>query len=342
MCVQRKQVKSFQPVSGFVLFLLIFCSFLGQAQSAQELFEQGDEKFWSGRYTDALIQYNKAIAKDTSQSVYYLHRANTYFQMRKYPKAIVDYTAALKLDRYNVKAYNMRGRSRYLLKDYDGAVKDYDMAEALKKEKGKNSLKGWEYAATGSVEKACVNWIEQMKKGYDNHLDINAMRDWATNALKQDTLSADMQILATEVLAMTYYSQEEYDKALKHLKKADNMIAALPFGSAYTTHYLEELDFNLYYVYAGILLHKASYGEAINTFEKIIKWDEKNPLPFYALAQAHFYSNNNEVSLDYLEKALSLGFSWDEIQMTPDFYEGLKTHERFAKLASQYNGGLDE
>lgn len=341
-CVHKMSV--FQVKLHFIVsrcFLLI--SFFGigyalQAQTAQESFDEGNEAFWSGQYTNALINYNKAISIDTSQAVYYLHRANTYFQMRKYPKAISDYTIAITKDPYNPKSYNMRGRARYLLKDYDGAVKDYDMATALKKEKGKNSLKGWEYATSGSEALACINWIEQLKKGYDNHLDINAMREWATEALSSDTLTADMQVLSTEVVAMTYYSQEEYDQALEYLRKADAIIAGLPFGSAYTAKYLEELDFNLYYVYAGILLHQKNYTESIAVFEKIAKWDAKNNLPFYALAQAHFYQQDLDTSLDYLQKALTLGFAWENIQLSTDFYEGLKPEPRFQKMAEQYSG----
>jgi tetratricopeptide (TPR) repeat protein len=313
---------------------------LAQSPSPAEVaFEQGNEAFWVGHYTNALLQYNKAIAADTSKAIYFLHRANTYFQMQKYPQAIADYNKAIALDPYNGKAFNMRGRSRYLLKDFDGAVQDYDRARELEKKKGPNSLAAWGHAKQGTVDQACFNWIMQLKQGYDNAFDVKAMQEWGHQAEQSDSLNADARLLVQELLGMTYFEQEDYDRALLHLGKAERLIGALPIGSVYLSKYLEELDFNLYYVYAGILLHRQQYGEAISIFEKVAQWDAKNPLPFYAMSQAHFFQGHPDKALGLLREALQRGFEWGQIQLTPTYYEGLRENPDFHKLAEEFAGG---
>ena len=324
---------------------LIICSFLllplcvyaqSSPEASRQAFEAGNEAFWSGRYPDAVRSYTEAISLDTGVAQYYFHRGKAFFQMNRYPKAIADFSKVIEKAPHSAKAYNMRGRARYILKDYDGAVADYDVGAALQRKRGAKSLKGWEHAMNGEVGEALFHWVTQLQQGYDNQYDINAMRHWADKAYNSDTLCIDFQILAQETIGMTYFAQEQYDRALKYLSEADRMVGELPLGSLYTAKYFPELNFNLYYVYAGILLNKGRFNQAIGLFEQIAKIEPKNHLPFFALSQAHFYRGDRQQALNYLESALNKGLSWSQLTLVPDYYESLKLAPEFISLRQQF------
>lgn len=320
------------------MILLSLCSLNAQnAAQANEQFEQGNEAFWSGNYPSAVKLYTSAIRLDTTQADFYLNRGKAYFQMRKYPQAITDFSKVIAKAPYSSKAYNMRGRAKYILKDYDGAIADYDIGAALQKKRGGKSLIGWEHALEGEVAEACFNWVMQLQEGYDNQYDINAIRHWTQKAIQADTLSADFQVLAQETIGMTYFSQENYDAALKHLGKADQLLGALPIGSPYTMKYLPALNFNLYYVYAGILLNTGKFDPAIQLFEQLSQIDSTKHLPLFALSQAHYHKGDIQKALFYLENALNKGLLWNQLILAPDYYEGLQPYKKFQELAAIYD-----
>ena len=83
-------------------------------------------------YDEAINNYDKAIARDSKNSIFYNNRGNAKGRLGKYEEAISDYSQAIKLGLKKVTTYNNIGNAKLRLGDYKGAILDFNEAIKLK------------------------------------------------------------------------------------------------------------------------------------------------------------------------------------------------------------------
>lgn len=111
----------------FVFLIPIFSS----AQTAQDYYTSGMEKFSDGYDDEAIADLTKAIELDPSYIYAYYNRALINAESAKYEEALPDYNKVIELDPKHVRAYNNRGSVKASLNDYKGAKKDFEQAIEL-------------------------------------------------------------------------------------------------------------------------------------------------------------------------------------------------------------------
>ncbi|QKQ74912.1 tetratricopeptide repeat protein [Nostoc sp. TCL240-02] len=88
----------------------------------------GDEYFEKGEYTNAIVNYSKALqAKSTDIDLYY-KRGLTHYQIGDYEAAIADYSQAIQMNIQDAKSYNKRGLALSQLGRLEEAINDYTQA----------------------------------------------------------------------------------------------------------------------------------------------------------------------------------------------------------------------
>ncbi|MBF0558526.1 MAG: tetratricopeptide repeat protein [Nitrospirae bacterium] len=79
-------------------------------------------------YTEAIMEYNKAIEVDPNNAIAYSNRGIVKAKLKDYTGAILDYNKAIEVDPNNAIAYSNRGFVKARLNNYTGAIVDYNKA----------------------------------------------------------------------------------------------------------------------------------------------------------------------------------------------------------------------
>ncbi|NEU79128.1 tetratricopeptide repeat protein [Nostoc sp. UIC 10630] len=88
----------------------------------------GDEYFEKGEYTNAIINYSKALKVTSSDIDLYYKRGLTHYQIGDYEAAIADYSQAIQMNIQDAKSYNKRGLALSQLGRLEEAINDYTQA----------------------------------------------------------------------------------------------------------------------------------------------------------------------------------------------------------------------
>ncbi|MEH2162698.1 MAG: tetratricopeptide repeat protein [Nostoc sp.] len=88
----------------------------------------GDECFERGEYTNAIINYNKALKVGHSDVDLYYKRGLAHYQLGDYEAAIADYSQAIQMNIQDAKSYNKRGLALSQLGRLEEAINDYTQA----------------------------------------------------------------------------------------------------------------------------------------------------------------------------------------------------------------------
>jgi tetratricopeptide (TPR) repeat protein len=107
----------------------------GMPESVQEAvrthLDHGRACLDTGKYDDAIADYDKAIALDPNYATAYSNRGIVYHKQSEFDRAIADFTKAIALNPKDAAAYNNRGNAYKNKDDLDRAVADYDKAIKL-------------------------------------------------------------------------------------------------------------------------------------------------------------------------------------------------------------------
>ncbi|MBE8998909.1 tetratricopeptide repeat protein [Nostoc sp. LEGE 12447] len=88
----------------------------------------GDEYFEKGEYTNAIINYSKALKVTSSDIDLYYKRGLTHYQIGDYEAAVADYSQAIQMNIQDAKSYNKRGLALSQLGRLEEAINDYTQA----------------------------------------------------------------------------------------------------------------------------------------------------------------------------------------------------------------------
>jgi tetratricopeptide (TPR) repeat protein len=84
-----------------------------------------------GRYKEALVELDKAIAIDPEQAKAYQNRGAAYNSLARYDEAVADLDRAIKLDPKNAGAHTNAGLAYFMIGRYDRAIEDLSEAVRL-------------------------------------------------------------------------------------------------------------------------------------------------------------------------------------------------------------------
>ena len=95
---------------------------------AVEFNQRGMAYFDSGKYEQAIEEFNSAIAHDPDYSSAYNNRGNAYYRLSNYQRAIEDYDRAIALDPEKAFAYMGRAQIYHDAMELHKAIEDYSRA----------------------------------------------------------------------------------------------------------------------------------------------------------------------------------------------------------------------
>lgn len=100
-------------------------------RTAQDLFNQGLQKYKAGNYKEAIADFTEAIRLNPNVAEVYVARGNAFFDQGDKQAALKDYNRGLRINPKYAAAYVERGNARDDLGDRKGAIEDYNQAIGL-------------------------------------------------------------------------------------------------------------------------------------------------------------------------------------------------------------------
>ena len=249
---------------------------------------------------EAIQLLSDSIAMDSTDAHLYVSRAKAYFATEQIGLAMVDINKSLQLDPNNVDTYLLLADVYYALGDQD------NISSTLNKAVEVNSLD-----ARPLVKLAELNLLQQnfnLAMGYvDKALGLSSynprayfVKGMCYMAAKQDTVSALRNFqLASEQDAMFYdpveqisriYAAQQPSYAIDYLRKAQQQ-----FPDQSTARY-------------ELALYLQSHGEpeeALLHYDTLLMMRPDNYYVLFNIGYVNYvYLENNEVALDYFNRAL--------------------------------------
>ncbi|MEO1050782.1 MAG: tetratricopeptide repeat protein [Bacteroidota bacterium] len=154
-----------------LLAFSVLVSIQGFAQTAKSYTQEGIKLYENQQYSEAIINFNKAIEADVKYSQAYFYRGNIKDSFEDRHGAMQDYNKAIDLNPKFSEALFARGNVKFLLQDYYGAIADYSKTIQLnpnhidayyKRGQAKHRLEAYEDAIND-----CTKIIEITPKNID-------------------------------------------------------------------------------------------------------------------------------------------------------------------------------
>jgi tetratricopeptide (TPR) repeat protein len=115
-----------------LFILLIFISLNLTAQQTSKMFDQGLEKFKTGYYKDASVDFTKVVERNDQYFEAFYLRGRCYENLGKQQEALADYNRAINMKKdyhpallYRGKYYASKGEDKKAMADFDAAIKSF-------------------------------------------------------------------------------------------------------------------------------------------------------------------------------------------------------------------------
>ena len=119
---------------------------------------------------EAMVDFDKAIAIDSSQAEYFVNRAITYFKMKNFTLSLNDFNHAIRLDSQNIDYYLNRCNVFIALNQWNNAILDITKALSLNPYNGDvYAQRSFAYNKLGITDKACNDIQKALQLGYKKY-----------------------------------------------------------------------------------------------------------------------------------------------------------------------------
>src|ERR1043166_4288199 len=112
-------------VAALILSMLATSAWAGQAEDA---LNNGLKLHESGKFKEAIPEYDRAIQANPKLTEAYFNRGNAHYDLGENQQAVQDYSQVIRLNPKDAEAYFNRGNAYRRLKKNDLGLKDYSGA----------------------------------------------------------------------------------------------------------------------------------------------------------------------------------------------------------------------
>jgi tetratricopeptide (TPR) repeat protein len=321
--------------------------------NAQELYQQGVEKYAKGNYQGAVKDLTQSIKLNPRNFLAYNRRGDAFYRLGDYQKAQIDASQAILLNSQDANSYYDRGFSLHELKRYKEAIADFTQAINL------NPRNAHAYYGRGIT----YTQIKQHKKAIEDFSKAIALKPNYTEAyLQRGILRRRLKLRQAaiddfdKIISLNpNHAQAYYHRGLAHFSNQQKYVAIRDFNAAiklnpkYTEAYLYRADahselgykveatkdynqvltlnpkLTTAYIHRGT--HRFSFGDyqgAIKDYNQAIQLDPKNAAAYNNRGNAHLERGNKKAAMKDYSQA---------IQINPNY--ALAYYNRGVMLAKQ-------
>lgn len=229
----------------------------------------------SGNFQEAIIYYFKVIEINQNNSIAYINRGVSYYNLKQYSNAIADFSKAIELDKSKPSAYLNRGVSYKNVQQYNKAIEDYSQAIKLDpfftlaySNRGNcyNDLKQY-YNAITDLTKA-IELDKNFATAYNNRGNAYHNINLYNNAIADYTIAIELD----QNFALAYRNRSRSYNNIGHFIKA--------ISDSTKSIELDENDLEAL-VQRGIAYNGLSqYTNAIVDLTREINLSQSNPFSF--------------------------------------------------------------
>lgn len=268
---------------------------------------KGDILFAKGDHNGAIAEFDKSIAASPSNAIAYNHKGDVLFDLKRYKESIDCYDSALVINPNYFDVLKDKGLAHYKLKDYRKAVESYN--KALVQKPNHEQVLEYKKEALRDLEE-----IENLEKGislYDSGTYEEAI-EYFDRSLNANPRNPDT--LYNKGSALSHISKyreaiECFEESLR-IKPANNE-AVKANEDAHKKQSQKESSLAIEEGLGHI--NNSDYRSAIDSFDKSIRLNPENYIPYSYKADVLFKLNEHEEAINYYDRALKI---------KPDYYYG--------------------
>jgi len=280
------------------------------AVDAQSYFINGNQYLANHQYSEAIIEYQKALQLNPYYKAAYLNLGKAFQAKQLYKEAITQYQKAIKLDKEYVDAYvnlgqcyekqNQLVKAKTTIKkaielDSVNPEAHFNLANVLHKENRiKESIK--EYIQTTKIDSTHFQSYIKLGDIYFKDLKDDKKAIYYYHLAKKTDPKDETSYIK---LGERYFQKKLFDKAILEYKKAVRLNPKNP---------LSLTQFGLLYLTIG------EYNNALPLYKKLVNLTPLNPLVHYTLGITYEKLGMFEEALNEFALALSLDVE-DEVAL---------------------------
>ena len=200
------------------------------AENALTHLNRGKDLFVESRFDEAIAEFERAIAIDSSLAEVYLFRGTSYIHKNEYDRAIADLDRAIQLNPNDAMAYSNRGFSQHQMGNHDQAIADFTEAIQINQNFAvAYSNRGFSQHQMGNHDQAVADFTEAIRlnpnfveafinRGYVYNIlgdQVRAIADY-TEAVRLNPNLAPVFVNR----GLIYRAMEDFDRAIEDFTQA--------------------------------------------------------------------------------------------------------------------------
>lgn len=296
-------------MKNLLLFFILILSSVIYAQTATDYFTEGKKLYDAKNYSDAIKQFDKAIALKYNRAELYILKANSHTFSGDDKAAIENYTKAIEIDSKSARAYTNRGILYKSEQLYDMAMLDFNAALNIDPNYDNALLQRGKvyYTVQSDYPKAIAD--------FEKYIAINPKDDvvFATLAVCTSKLDSKPKTIAKTIAYLTKAieindkdSDYYYYRGYAYMDNKDNNMAMEDLNKAIELNPKYE---EAYFERGNIYLDAKDYSKQIENYDKAIELNPNSGKYYYWRGYAKLFGlkDKDKACPDY-QKAIELGY----------------------------------
>jgi tetratricopeptide (TPR) repeat protein len=222
----KRRQRTRLAIAGAMIAALLAAGYLYKRTTdpvrARESLDAAERLYRIGRYTQAILSLDAAIAYQPSLAEAFLLRGRARMDIFDVDKALADFTRAVALRPTEAQPYFRRGLAYFELRNYQAALADSDQAIQRDPRLAEaHNLKGTVMRAMGKPKEALVHFDRavELQPNLDNYFQRGATRQ-VLGDHQRAIADFDRAVAFSPRSAQPYYARAESKRAIGDVKGA--------------------------------------------------------------------------------------------------------------------------